>query len=158
MKRIVAEKGVFGGLSRGFLATCMRYVSRGRAHGGAALTCGSDGTYTLGLLGITPLIQDWLVAEHKWNVSLAGLGSSLVAGTLCGVLSCPFDVIKTSMQGDLQGTKYSSFSKTVYAQRKRLFSGVAWRCANVVGTIMIANEFRVRVGPIMFPSKYEQLQ
>jgi hypothetical protein len=57
-----------------------------------------DGTWTLGLLGFTPIIQDHLMANYNMNLSVAGFAASLAAGTACGILSCPFDVIKTSQQ------------------------------------------------------------
>jgi hypothetical protein len=134
--RIVTTTGVTG-LTRGFFAASMR-----------------DGAWTLGLLGFTPLIQDALIERYKLNQSVAGFAASLAAGTACGILSCPFDVVKTSQQGDLAKVNFSNFANTVWKQRKRLFSGVEWRIANVIGTIMIANEFRTRVAPLLFPSKF----
>lgn len=138
MKRIVGTTGVLG-LARGFPAAALR-----------------DGTWTVGLLGITPIIQDHLVDRYQMNQSVAGLAASLIAGSACGVLSCPFDVIKTSQQGDLHKKTFTNFFQTLYKQRFRLFSGVTYRVANVIGTIMIANEFRTRVGPLMFPDKYDK--
>lgn len=137
MKRIVAERGLVGGVTRGLMAATAR-----------------DVTYAVGLFGLTPLIQDALVNKYAMNQSLAGGISSLASGVLCGALSCPFDVIKTCMQGDLPGAKYATFTSTLMAQRNRLFSGVVPRCGNVVGTFLLANEFRVRAGPLMFPHAY----
>lgn len=137
-RRVWAEKGLAHGVFRGVVAGALR-----------------DGAYTLGLLGITPMLQTYVQRQWQLPESAAGLVASFGSGVFCGVLSCPFDVIKTSMQGDLHGTTYSTFLKTAYVQRNRLFSGALWRCANVVGTIAIANEMRVRVGPLMFPDKYQ---
>ncbi len=136
LKRIVSTTGITG-LSRGFFAASMR-----------------DGAWTLGLLGFTPIIQDYLIAKHSLNQSVAGFAASLAAGTACGILSCPFDVVKTSQQGDLSKATFTNFAQTLYKQRMRLFSGVEWRVANVIGTIMIANEFRTRVAPLLFPTKF----
>jgi hypothetical protein len=155
LARIVRQAG-FVGLTRGFFAAAMR-----------------DGTWTLGLLGFTPIIQDHLIAKYSLNQSVAGFAASLVAGTACGILSCPFDVVKTSQQGlvfdsfcsifsnhkkkgDLEKKTFKSFVQTVSKQRLRLFSGVEWRVANVIGTIMIANEFRTRVAPLLFPAAFEK--
>jgi hypothetical protein len=125
------------GLARGYPACALR-----------------DATWTLSLFGFTPIIQDFLINKYDMNISVAGLAASLAAGSLCGVVTCPFDVIKTSQAGDIEKKKYTNFWQTLKKQRKRLFSGWDWRVANVVGTIMIANEFRVRVAPLMFPDKY----
>jgi hypothetical protein len=59
-------------------------------------------------------------------------------------------------KGDLEKKTFTNFVQTMSKQRLRLFSGVEWRVANVIGTIMIANEFRTRVAPLMFPSAFEQ--
>ena len=138
LKRILVQTGPFG-LYRGFPAAALR-----------------DGTWTLSLFGFTPIVQEAI--EERFvglNQSVAGLGASLAVGTACGVVTCPFDVIKTSQQGDIDKRLYTSFFRTVHKQRFRLFSGVIWRVANVVGTIIIANEFRMRVAPLMFPDKYK---
>lgn len=138
-QRVWNDRGLTHGVFRGIFAGALR-----------------DGAYTLGLLGITPMMQSALQKRFQMNESAAGLISSIFSGVLCGALSCPFDVIKTSMQGDLMGHTYPTFTKTLIVQRKRLFSGLLFRCMNVVGTIAIANEMRVRAAPLMFPREYEQ--
>ena len=127
-------------LYRGFPAAAMR-----------------DGSWTLSLFGLTPIVQEAI--EDRFvgiNMSVAGLAASLATGTACGIVTCPFDVVKTSQQGDIDKKLYRGFFQTMYRQRFRLFSGVTWRIANVVGTIVIANEFRMRVAPLMFPDKYQE--
>lgn len=136
VSKIIKEKSVLA-LSRGLMATSSR-----------------DAVYTCGLLGITPVVQNYISNTYGYNQSLAGFWASIIGGTICGALSCPLDVVKTCMQGDLNQNVHTTFSKTFYAQRNRLFSGVTFRCANLIGTIMIANEFRGRVAPLLFPGKF----
>jgi solute carrier family 25 carnitine/acylcarnitine transporter 20/29 len=121
---------------------------------GISATMSRDAVYTLGLLGITPVIQNGLAKKYEMNQSIAGFWASIVGGAVCGIISCPFDVVKTCMQGDIQQATHKSFLKTLHAQRMRLWSGVNWRCANLIGTIMIANEFRCRVAPRLFPDQF----
>ena len=68
---------------------------------------------------------------------------------------CSFQKKKKKKKGDLEKKTFTNFVQTVSKQKLRLFSGVEWRVANVIGTIMIANEFRTRVAPLMFPKAFE---
>lgn len=137
--RVVKQRGPFG-LYRGFSAAALR-----------------DGSWTLSLFGFTPIIQEMIEERFQGiNMSVAGLAASVITGTACGIVTCPFDVIKTSQQGDLEKRVYTNFWNTMSQQRYRLFSGVIWRIANVAGTIIIANEFRMRIAPLMFPDKYQE--
>jgi hypothetical protein len=61
------------------------------------------------------------------------------------------------MKGDIERVTYGGFLDTV-KQRvgggvSVFFGGVFWRTVNITGTIYLANEARVRLGPIMFPDK-----
>lgn len=166
--RLVKEHGV-GILRRGFLATAMR-----------------DGVYTLGLLGMVPVIQRALQKRTPtMGDSTAGFIASAVGGTVCGIISCPLDAMKTCMQGDVtclrsgvspaaaapeataaaghghgapmpkfnDGHTHKTLSSTFHALRHRnlLFGGVGWRVVNISGTLVIANELRLRLAPLMFP-------
>eukprot|EP00035_Acanthoeca_spectabilis_P024449 m.453880 g.453880 ORF g.453880 m.453880 type:complete len:265 (-) comp20566_c0_seq1:112-906(-) len=117
-----------------------------------------DGIYVGGLLGVTPVLQDYLIASHDFGVTSAGFWASLVGGSIVGIATCPFDAMSTAMKGDLERATYGGFVDTA---KKRaaggisvLFGGVFWRTVNITGTIYLANEARVRLGPIMFPDKY----
>eukprot|EP00038_Savillea_parva_P011222 m.196022 g.196022 ORF g.196022 m.196022 type:complete len:265 (+) comp19676_c0_seq1:208-1002(+) len=117
-----------------------------------------DGIYVGGLLGVTPVLQDKLMAQHGLGTASAGFWASLSGGMIVGVATCPFDAMSTVMKGDLQRVQYGGFVDTV---KKRmaggvgmLFGGVFWRTVNITGTIYLANEARVRLGPVMFPDKY----
>lgn len=139
-KRILSERGLIQGLSRGLSATMSR-----------------DAIYTAGLLGITPVVQRKL-QERGFGSSTAGFCASVTAGVICGTVSCPLDAAKTCLQGDLMGTTYKGFFSTLsdLHSKGRLFGGVGWRVVNISGTIVIANEFKVRVAPRLFPSKFPE--
>lgn len=135
--RIVQQRGVVG-LTRGFVATASR-----------------DGVYTLGLLGILPVLESRFQRWFGLGESSAGVLASCLGGSLCGVASCPLDAIKTCMQGDINRSTYGSFRNTwsMLQKEKRLFGGVGWRVLNISGTLIIANEFRIRATPYLFPGK-----
>jgi solute carrier family 25 carnitine/acylcarnitine transporter 20/29 len=140
--RIVQDFGVLGrGLGRGFVA-CV----------------GRDSLYTLAFLSGTPLLQDAIVKRTGWHESAAGMAASVAAGGLCGAVSNPLDTIKSCMQGDVEHKTYGTFSETVATLRKergwaRLFQGVEWRCANIIGCCFLINEARGILGPIFFPGR-----
>ena len=126
------------GLPRGFMACATR-----------------DAIYTLGLLGILPVLQKKFQKDYGMSESLAGFYGGVIGGSLCGLVSAPCDAVKTCMQGDLHGTQYPTVRTTLgtLIREKRLFGGVMWRMVNITGTLVIANEFRIRVSPFMFPGK-----
>jgi hypothetical protein len=135
--RLIRQQGLLS-LSRGILATSSR-----------------DAVYTLGLLGMCPVLQKKFQRDFRCGESTAAFFASCVGGSICGAISCPFDAVKTCMQGDVEQNTYRGFLytwKTCYRQG-RLFGGVGWRVVNISGTLVIANEFRIRVSGYMFPGK-----
>ena len=95
--------------------------------------------------------------ERGWGVSAAGMNASLLSGIVAGVATCPFDVVKTCMAGDVKGVTYRGIRHTAATLLsegqgwRRLFAGVTWRTINITGTVYLANECRVRLAPHMFP-------
>mmetsp|Transcript_28339 Transcript_28339/g.68064 ORF Transcript_28339/g.68064 Transcript_28339/m.68064 type:complete len:266 (+) Transcript_28339:49-846(+) len=139
--RIVKEYGIANGLFRGMTAIAIR-----------------DSIYVGCLLGVTPIVQNHLHRKYEVNMSAAGFTASCFAGLIAGVVTCPADAMSTVMKGDLQQAQYKGFIDT-FNQRAAgglnvLFGGAMWRAVNIIGTIAIANECRVRFAPVMFPSKF----
>ena len=117
-----------------------------------------DGIYVGGFLGVTPVLQDYLMANHNMTMTTAGVWASTAAGVFAGVMSCPFDAVKTCMQGDLSRAKYGGFVSTIGTLSKggvrSLFGGVVWRTINITLTIIIVNEACNQIGPYIFPTKF----
>jgi hypothetical protein len=130
---IVKNYGVLQkGLMRGFLGCA-----------------GRDAIYVCGMLGITPVLQDYFMTNYNCSEKAASLYASFLGGIFAAVPSHPFDVIKTCMQGDIKQETYTSFrevAKKIYRE-KRLFHGCFWRSVNVVSTVYIANECRNILSP-----------
>lgn len=84
--------------------------------------------------------------------------ASLAGGLFAGVVTTPFDCFSTCMKGDMDRKTYGGFVDTVRQRAKGgvggIFGGVLWRTVNIAGTIYLANEARVRLGPVMFPEKF----
>lgn len=118
-----------------------------------------DSIYVGGMLGVTPVIQKFILANTDWGTSGAGFVASLVGGIFAGGVSAPLDTIKTCMQGDLGQKEYKGpwdATRSLFAQEgiKRFFNGAVWRIINITGTILIANECRNQLPPYMFPDKF----
>jgi hypothetical protein len=118
-----------------------------------------DALYVSGFLGVTPLLQEYLMQNHEMQVLEAGFCASMFGGIVAALPSHPFDVVKTCMQGDLQRVKYTTMIPTFRSLLKegsfpRLFNGCFWRTFNIVATVYIANECRVRLPVHMFGHEY----
>lgn len=53
-----------------------------------------EGFYVSGMLGITPILQSYLIEEHQIHPQAAGLYASVVGGLTSSLASQPFDLIK----------------------------------------------------------------
>ncbi len=114
-----------------------------------------DSIYVCGLLGLAPLVQRKLVQRLELPGSTASAYASVLGGVTAGVLSHPFDVIKTCMQGDMARTNYRGFvDSTLKLVRgpqgvRSLLNGCAWRTFNIVATIFVAVECCERLPPFL---------
>lgn len=138
--RIVKEYGVgLNGVFRGVLPTMAR-----------------DGIYVAGMLGITPLVQEYCETTMRMSPVSSSLVASVIGGVCGAVFSQPVDVLKTCMQGDIERKKYGNLMPSaaqVWSEGglRRIFNGCFWRTVNIVGTVYIANECRNRLPPYLFP-------
>ena len=112
-----------------------------------------DGVYVGGMLGLTPVVQRALVERRAVeSPALASLWASAIGGVVGGLVSHPFDVVKTCMQGDLARGTYGGFASTWRSLLKqgglaRLWHGATWRTINITATVYIANEGCNRLPP-----------
>ena len=111
-----------------------------------------DSVYVGGMLGITPVLQAQLQDRCGVSAAVAGLWASAIGGVAGGVLSHPFDVVKTCMQGDLERKSYGTVPETVRSLLAeggpaRLLHGCTWRTINITATVYIANECCCRLPP-----------
>lgn len=127
----------------------------GRGMGLAVLR---DGIYVAGMLGVTPTLQSHLQNSKGYSEASAGLYASIVGGCLAAVISHPADLVKTCMQGDLEKSRFAGIRQTfavLIAEGGvlRLYHGLMWRTINIVSTVYIANEVRVRASAHLLGSR-----
>ncbi|KAL1520255.1 hypothetical protein AB1Y20_023725 [Prymnesium parvum] len=138
--------------------TTLRAVTHAHGVGARGLCRGlgpavlRDAVYVGGMLGLTPLVQAMLAERYEASAGVAGFWASVVGGVAGGVLSHPFDVVKTCMQGDLGCARYGSFTATTARLLAeggfaRLLHGVTWRTINITATVYIANECCCKLPP-----------
>jgi len=122
---------------------------------GVSGTIARDGLYVGGLLGITPLLGDYLARDCGWNRNAAESVSAIGSGLLVGVLTVPVDAVSTLMKGDL--SQKTGFLEILSSRARGglgiFFAGGFWRAINIAGTIFIANSVRVRLEPLLVDRK-----
>lgn len=94
---VARTHGVMGnGLMRGLLGAASR-----------------DSLYVAGMLGVTPILSNYIQKHTDTPVTLATFYASMLGGVVAAVPSHPFDVIKTCMQVML--SYCNELSHVVYA-------------------------------------------
>lgn len=154
---VMIQQQRYGG---SFLSTQKRIISEGGIFGafrGLAATAGREAFYVAAMLGITPMVQEYLIEQQRMSLAMSGVLASTVGGVLAALPSNPFDVVKTCQQGDIAGKTYKGALHTIGVLLKnsgshgisRLFYGGMWRMINVIGTVYLTNECRVRLSPFV---------
>jgi len=131
-------------------------VFSGGLYRGLGLAAGRDAIYVGGMLGLTPLVRRHLVEERGVSDTAASLVAAVVGGVAGGVLSHPWDVVKTCMQGDLERKTHGGAINTLRNLMRdggwaALFRGVGWRTLNITLTVFIAGEVCERMPRYLTP-------
>jgi hypothetical protein len=141
------------------------YYTLQRIHGVRSLTRGlgpamiRDSIFVSGFLGITPLLQRLIMENYNLSSIQAGFWASVIGGSLAAVPSHPLDLVKTCMQGDLEQIRYKGAVETWYTlwgegNLSRIYRGCFWSSFNIMSTVYIANECRLRLPPILFHQSF----
>lgn len=126
---------------------------------GLTTTLGRESLFTLAMLGVTPTIQMKLVEGYKMDKNVGLAAGALIGSCLSATLTHPMDTIKTCMQGDLDGRKYTTVQWTgkmlvqEHGVLQGLFKGLAWRISLITTTFFLVNKFKQVLAPAMFTVK-----
>lgn len=125
---------------------------------GLLMSCGREGIFTAGYLGMGPVFSHKL-QEQGWAEVSSKLGGSICGGIIAASLSHPMDTIKTCMQGDIKRETYGTVTQTFSTLMKesgpqRFFSGWAWRTGRMCCAMGIMTECSYRVPQLLFPHHY----
>lgn len=125
---------------------------------GTTMSCGREGMYTAGVLGMCPVFMKSLEDNgipHATAKVLAPIGAGVIAATV----SHPMDTIKSCVQGDLEYAKYKSQLHTASALHaeagiSRFFTGWSYRTGRMILAVGIMNECKLRLSPLFFPHHF----
>lgn len=130
---------------------------------GFTTAAGREGIFTLGYLGIAPVVQRKLMEDHGVSTYKAGFGGAIIAGVFASAVTHPLDTIKTCMQGDIERAKFTdvknTYRKIVEEEgHVALFKGWGWRVSRMICAMFIINEAKVQLAPIVFSSRFKEEQ
>ena len=107
------------------------------------IPCSSrESLYTCGLLTLSPLIENSMVNKYKLfekkNI-YSSMSASIISGLFSGLVTQPFDTIKTHMQANLNNN--NNIPQIIRSKGyKALFTGSMPRSLRIIGTFFIINE------------------
>jgi hypothetical protein len=103
-----------------------------------------DGTFTAGYKGLAPIVTKWMSGLESYDdaSSKERVLGSVTAGLVVGVISHPFDTIKTIVQGSpTPVTPLEAFRSLVSTGGiSALYRGAAPRGLRIIGAIVILRE------------------
>jgi len=160
MELVMIQQQRFGGT---IINTPSRIIQQ---HGALGLTRGMvtsvarEGIFTAGMLGVAPVIQNYLVEKHEINTVPAGMAGALAGALFAATVTHPLDTTKTCMQGDIEQSTYkgmTSTMKAIYQEKgiRRMFNGWSWRCGRMVCAMFWINLIKDRLAPVIYPHHFE---
>lgn len=127
---------------------------------GLFMSCGREGLFTAGYLGLGPVATQTLQDEYGFGEVSAKMGGAVCGGVIAASCSHPLDTIKTCMQGDIARKQYGTVSETAAQLLKeggmgRFFNGWSWRTSRMILALFLMNECKVRLSPLFFPHHFK---
>lgn len=125
---------------------------------GLAPTCIREGVFASAYLGLAPVLRTKLGETMPGtNEEVLRILAAVGGAAVCGVLSHPFDTIKTCMQGDVEQREYSTVRQTAHAIRSKgglaaMYRGIEFRFVRQVWQVWVLDLLRVKLSPMLFPA------
>lgn len=159
MELVMIQQQRFGGTLLTTPARILGEVGFTGLFRGLIMSCGREGLFTAGYLGIGPVITRTLQEDYNQSIAASKAGGAVGGGVIAATLSHPIDTIKTCMQGDIQRKEYGSLSETARTLFKesgpaRFFRGWGWRTGRMICAVFIMNECKVQLAPLLFPHHF----
>lgn len=123
-----------------------------------------EGLWTCGYLSIPPIVRTYLMDTYpeKFDTpNKARVPASLLGGLFACYLTHPFDTIKTCMQGDIERTTYSTFTKTaqnIWGQSSLpgFYRGATFRYGRMVIAVFMMDTLQSMIGPMLYPDAFKE--
>ena len=123
-----------------------------------------EGIYCGGYLGLMPVVREELRKRYPDGIGKtddsARLFATFLAGPICSFASHPPDTLKTCLQGDIEGAKYTGYVQTtrkLVAERglASLWAGMPWRVFRQFCAIFLFDKINTELAPLIFPHRYK---
>ena len=122
-----------------------------------------EALWTVGYLSIPPIVRNYLMDTYPTVFDTnekARIPAALLGGLFACYLSHPVDTIKTCMQGDIERTTYSTFTKTagkIWAESgiRGFYRGATFRYGRMVCAVFIMDAMKDFMSKLMYPSAFE---
>lgn len=123
-----------------------------RIYRGLGSTVIRESIYTMGYLGIAPVIQDRLLNSSniflREHIIFTSAISAMMGGTIAALITHPVDTSKTCIQSDLKGNKYPNLIKTTIDLYQNggisvLYKGVIARTLRLCGACFVITQTRM---------------
>jgi len=158
---VIQQQKMLSSLSHTFGKIREEYGSL-RVYRGLMATMFREGFYTMGYLGVAPVIQERLTEENEWcraNYVGTALISAILGGIFASLLTHPVDTAKTCVQSDLTGEKYPTALWTIRHLYGKggvpvLFKGVVPRTMRLCGACFVLSQ--VREGMIGYKERQQK--
>jgi hypothetical protein len=159
MELVMIQQQRFGASLVGTAGKVVREFGALTMFRGLTVSCGREGIFTAGYLGLGPVFARRLKDGYGVSSSIGDFAGAVGAGLIAATLSHPLDTIKTCMQGDLERATYRGqfhTLSTLYAQGGvgRFFSGWSWRTTRMICAIFLLGQCKARLGPLLFPKYF----
>merc|ERR1712032_1140674 len=138
----------------------MRLLAKGHTScfRGLMPTCFREGIFAAAYLGVVPVLRTNLreIAPSA-NEEALRIPAAVGGAAVCGLLSHPFDTIKTCVQGDVERSTYGSVRHTAHAIWSQggmaaLYRGIEFRFLRQVWQVWILDLLRTKLSAALFPS------
>jgi len=156
---LIMTQQQLNGLSIGH--NTLNLVRRGDILRGLVSTCFREGIFASAYLGMAPVIRTKLgeampgTSEEALRV-VAAVGGAAV----CGILSHPFDTVKTCMQGDVERVKFGTLKDTFQRLHATggipcMYRGIEFRFLRQVWQVWVLDLLREKLADALFPANPE---
>lgn len=127
---------------------------------GSITAIGREGVFTLGYLGVGPAVETYCRRSQEMSRPSAALAGAVGGGVLASLLSHPMDTVKTCMQGDIKGERYTTLTKTarqLYSEGGigAFYRGVGWRTSRLICLVGIINALKEPVAKVIYPRHFK---
>ncbi|KAL7456288.1 hypothetical protein ACHAWC_010777 [Mediolabrus comicus] len=121
-----------------------------------------EGLWTCGYLSIPPIVRRNLreMYPEKFDTdNKARVPAALLGGLFACYLTQPFDTVKTCMQGDIERTKFGSFTQTAKVIAEdgltAFYRGATFRYGRMVCAVFMMDYLQAAVGPLLYPNAFK---